>query len=179
MILHLKSFRLFKRDPDSCPKGNNIPSSSMWVVQNGASQYDNIKLLWLLQGAQLLVAPSHWWSCSTLPRSQCSLSYLILKCFDNNKIVKIIAGNFQLETRFSKASCVQPWLILLRCLQKAQISQCKSQNKALSLYKYTCLSTGVPIHRGHSFSAGRMTSPRQSQKKLAVWGMGQHTRIFG
>jgi hypothetical protein len=31
----------------------------MWAKQNEASQYDSIKLLWRLQGAQLLVFPSH------------------------------------------------------------------------------------------------------------------------
>lgn len=51
------------------------------------------------RGAQLLVFPPIDDPDPTLPRGECSLSYPILKCFDNNKIVKIIAGNFQLETQ--------------------------------------------------------------------------------
>lgn len=78
------------------PKGNKALSSSMQAKENRDSQYENIKLLWLLQqGAQLLVVPFLWWPSYVPPCREHSLSYLIFACFDNNKIVKIIAGKFQ------------------------------------------------------------------------------------
>lgn len=68
----------------------------MHTKENGESQYENIKLLRLLQqGAQLLVAPFLWWPSYVPPCREHSLSYLIFAGFDNNKIVKIIAGKFQ------------------------------------------------------------------------------------
>lgn len=81
----------------------------MQAKENGDSQYENIKLLWLLQqGARLLVAPSPRWPSYVPPCREHSLSYLIFACFDNKKIVKIIAGKFQQKLNFQKPAVQGP-----------------------------------------------------------------------
>lgn len=130
------------------PKRNNTSSSSIQAKQNGASQCENIKLLWLQQGAQLLVAPSHFWPCSSPPRSECSLSYLIFKCFDNHRTVKIIAGNFQQIHNFQKP-LVLAMLLLKKMPSKSKFfSHLKIRTKLL-LYANTHaqgLSLGVQMY---------------------------------